>query len=41
MYEPGTFAWLLRLMNRNALGATAYFRIPRDQVVEIGARIAI
>ena len=34
-------AWLSRLRNRNALGATAYFRIPRSQVMENGAQIEI
>ena len=38
---PRWRAWLFRLMNRNALGATAYFRIPRDQVIEIGAQIEV
>ncbi len=34
-------AWLFRLMNRNCLPATAYFRIPRNRVVEIGAQIEL
>ncbi len=34
-------AWLFRLMNRNALGATAFFRIPHDRVMEIGAHIEV
>ncbi len=38
---PRWRAWLFRLMNRNALGATAYFRIPHSQVMEIGAQIEV
>jgi KUP system potassium uptake protein len=34
-------AWLFRLMNRNSLSATAYFRIPHNRVVEIGAQIEV
>jgi KUP system potassium uptake protein len=32
---------LFSFMSRNAQGATAYFQIPPDQVVEIGAQIEI
>lgn len=34
-------AGLFRLMNRNSLSATAYFRIPHSSVVEIGAQIEV
>jgi KUP system potassium uptake protein len=34
-------ARLFRWMNRNSLGATAYFRIPPGRVVEIGAQIEV
>lgn len=34
-------AGLFRVMNRNSLSATAYFRIPHNRVVEIGAQIEV
>jgi len=34
-------AGLFRLMNRNSLSATAFFRIPHNRVVEIGAQIEV
>ena len=33
--------WLLRVMARNAVPATEFFRIPSDRVVELGVRVAI
>ena len=33
--------WLFRLMARNAVPATEFFRIPSDRVVELGVRVAI
>jgi len=42
--EPGMAIWrerLFALMSRNATGATAYFGIPHNQVVELGAQLKI
>lgn len=33
--------WLFRLMSRNSVPATEFFRIPSDRVVELGVRVAI
>ena len=33
--------WLFRVMSRNAVPATEFFRIPSDRVVELGVRVAI
>ncbi len=33
--------WLFRVMARNAVPATEFFRIPSDRVVELGVRVAI
>lgn len=33
--------WLFRLLSRNSVPATEFFRIPSDRVVELGVRIAI
>jgi len=33
--------WLFRLMARNSVPATEFFRIPSDRVVELGVRVAI
>jgi KUP system potassium uptake protein len=33
--------WLFRIMSRNAVPATQFFRIPSDRVVELGVRVAI
>lgn len=42
--QPAMSVWRLRLfmfMSRNALGISDYFRIPPEQVVELGAQIEI
>jgi KUP system potassium uptake protein len=42
--EPGMARWRARLfmfMSRNAADATSFFRLPPDQVIEIGVRLAI
>jgi KUP system potassium uptake protein len=42
--RPGMSLWRERLfafLARNALGATAFFRVPTKQVLELGAQIAI
>jgi KUP system potassium uptake protein len=42
--EPGMSRWrscLFSFMSRNAVGATAFFRIPPERVVELGAQIRI
>lgn len=42
--KEGFAAWrlaLFRFMSRNALGATAFFHIPRNRVIEIGAQIEL
>jgi KUP system potassium uptake protein len=42
--KSGLAAWriaVFRFMSRNALGATTFFRIPRDRVIEIGAQIEL
>ena len=42
--RPGMALWRERLfatMSRNALGATAYFDIPPDRVMEVGAQIEL
>lgn len=42
--EPGMAIWrerLFALMSRNATGATAYFWIPHNQMVELGAQLKI
>ena len=33
--------WLFRLLSRNSVPATEFFRIPSDRVVELGVRVAI
>jgi KUP system potassium uptake protein len=33
--------WLFKVMARNAVPATEFFRIPSDRVVELGVRVAI
>ena len=33
--------WLFRIMSRNSVPATEFFRIPSDRVVELGVRVAI
>ncbi|UFN48870.1 potassium transporter Kup [Roseomonas sp. OT10] len=33
--------WLFRVMSRNSVPATEFFRIPSDRVVELGVRVAI
>jgi KUP system potassium uptake protein len=33
--------WLFRVMARNSVPATEFFRIPSDRVVELGVRVAI
>jgi KUP system potassium uptake protein len=33
--------WLFALMSQNAQGATSYFRIPPNQVVELGAQVEL
>jgi KUP system potassium uptake protein len=37
MWREGLFAW----MSRNARSATAYFRIPPNRVVELGAQVEL
>jgi KUP system potassium uptake protein len=42
--RPGMMLWRERLfsfMSRNALRATAFFKIPADQVFEVGAQIEL
>jgi KUP system potassium uptake protein len=42
--KEGLAAWriaIFRFMSRNALGATTFFRIPRNRVIEIGAQIEL
>jgi len=42
--KEGLTSWrlaLFRFMSRNALGATAFFHIPRNRVIEIGAQIEL
>jgi KUP system potassium uptake protein len=42
--KEGLAAWrlaLFRFMSRNALGATTFFHIPRNRVIEIGAQIEL
>jgi KUP system potassium uptake protein len=42
--EEGLAAWrfaIFRFMTRNALGATTFFHIPRNRVIEIGAQIEL
>jgi len=33
--------WLFRLLSRNSVPATEFFRIPSDRVVELGVRVAV
>ena len=33
--------WIFRLLSRNSVPATEFFRIPSDRVVELGVRVAI
>jgi KUP system potassium uptake protein len=42
--RPGMAAWRERLfsfMTRNALRATAFFKIPTNQVFEVGAQVEL
>jgi KUP system potassium uptake protein len=42
--KAGLAAWriaVFRFMSRNALGATTFFHIPRNRVIEIGAQIEL
>ena len=42
--KPGMFMWrerLFSLMSRNAQGATAFFRLPPNRVVELGMQVEI
>jgi len=42
--KPGMAIWrekLFALMSRNAQGATSYYRLPSNQVVELGAQVEI
>ena len=42
--DHGIARWriaIFRVMSRNALGATTFFHIPRDRVIEIGAQIEL
>jgi KUP system potassium uptake protein len=42
--RPGMFMWrerLFSLMSRNAQGATSFFRLPPNRVVELGMQVEI
>jgi KUP system potassium uptake protein len=43
-HKPGMAIWrerLFALMSRNAQSAMPFFRIPPDQVVEVGSQVAL